>query len=102
MSIKLDLLAIGVHPDDVEIGAAGTVIKHVSLGKKVGVLHLTSGELGTRGSGKIRLIESEAAAKIMGVALLDNLLMEDGFFKNDKEHQLKIIEKIRHYRPEIV
>src|ERR1051326_7412785 len=102
MAVKLDILAVGVHPDDVEISAAGTLIKHIEEGKKAGVLHLTSGELGTRGSGKLRLEESKKSAKIMGVHALDNLLFADGFFRNDKEHQLKVIERIRHYRPEIV
>ena len=100
--MKLDLLAIGVHPDDVEISAGGTVIKHVQLGKKVGVLHLTKGELGTRGSAAIRMKEAAASAKIMEVAVLDNLGMADGFFRNDKEHQLKLIQKIRLYRPSVV
>jgi bacillithiol biosynthesis deacetylase BshB1 len=100
--MKLDLLAIGVHPDDVEISAGGTVIRHVQLGKKVGVLHLTKGELGTRGSAAIRLKEAAASATLMGVAVNDNLGMADGFFRNDKEHQLKIIQRIRLYRPAVV
>ena len=102
MSVKLDLLAIGVHPDDVEISCGGTVIKHVALGKKVGVLHLTRGELGTRGSASIRSKEAIASAKIMGVTLLENLKFADGFFQNDKDHQLKLIQQIRNYQPEIV
>lgn len=100
--MKLDLLAIGVHPDDVELSCAGTILKHIALGKKCGILDLTSGELGTRGSGELRLIEAANAAKILGVSVRDNLKMEDGFFKNDKEHQLEIIKKIREYQPEIV
>ena len=102
MSIKLDLLAIGVHPDDVEISCGGTVIKHAALGKKVGVLHLTGGELGTRGTEKIRLKEAAASAKIMGVTLLDNLQFADVFFNNDKIHQLKLIQRIREYQPDVV
>ena len=84
MSIKLDLLAIGVHPDDVEISCGGTVISHVAMGKKVGVIDLTCGELGTRGTAKIRLKEAAVSAKLMGLTLRDNLKMADGFFKNYK------------------
>jgi bacillithiol biosynthesis deacetylase BshB1 len=100
--MKLDILAIGVHPDDVELSCAGTILKHIALGKKCGILDLTSGELGTRGSGELRLIEAANAAKILGVSVRDNLKMADGFFRNDKEHQLQIIKKIREYQPEIV
>jgi bacillithiol biosynthesis deacetylase BshB1 len=100
--MKLDILAIGVHPDDVELSCAGTILKHIALGKKCGILDLTSGELGTRGSGELRLTEAANAAKILGVSVRDNLKMADGFFKNDKEHQLEIIKKIREYQPEIV
>lgn len=100
--MKLDILAIGVHPDDVELSCSGTLLKQISLGNKCGILDLTSGELGTRGSGSLRLIEAANAAKILGVALRDNLKMADGFFKNDKEHQLEIIKKIRQYQPEII
>ena len=100
--MKLDLLAIGVHPDDVELSCAGTILKHIALGKKCGILDLTAGELGTRGSAELRLTEAANAAKILGVSVRDNLKMEDGFFKNDKEHQLEIIKKIREYQPEII
>lgn len=100
--MKLDILAFGVHPDDVELSCSGTLLKHISIGKKVGIVDLTSGELGTRGSGELRLQEAANAAKILGVAVRDNLAMADGFFKNDKEHQLEIIKKIRQYQPEIV
>jgi bacillithiol biosynthesis deacetylase BshB1 len=100
--MKLDILAIGVHPDDVELSCSGTLLKHISLGKKCGIIDLTSGELGTRGSGPLRLQEAAAAAKILGIEVRDNLGMADGFFKNDKEHQMMIIRKIREYRPEIV
>lgn len=99
---KLDILAIGVHPDDVELSCSGTLLKHMSLGKKCGILDLTMGELGTRGSGELRLIEAANAAKILGVPVRDNLKMADGFFKNDKEHQIAIIKKIREYQPEII
>jgi N-acetylglucosamine malate deacetylase 1 len=100
--MKLDILAIGVHPDDVELSCSGTLLKHISIGKKCGILDLTSGELGTRGSGPLRLQEAAEAAKIIGVGVRENLGMADGFFKNDKEHQLEIIKKIREYQPEIV
>lgn len=100
--MKLDILAIGVHPDDVELSCSGTILKHIALGKKCGILDLTSGELGTRGSGELRLVEAANAAKIMGVSVRDNLGMADGFFKNDMEHQLEIIKKIREYQPEII
>lgn len=99
---KLDILAIGVHPDDVELSCSGTLLKHISLGKKCGILDLTCGELGTRGTAALRLQEAASAAKILGISVRDNLKMADGFFKNDKEHQLSIIKKIREYQPEIV
>ncbi len=100
--MKLDILAIGIHPDDVELSCSGTILKHIALGKKVGILDLSSGELGTRGSGELRLLEAAEAAKILGVSIRDNLGMADGFFINDKEHQLEIIKKIRAYQPEII
>jgi len=100
--MKLDILAIGVHPDDIELSCGGTILKHISLGKKCGVLDLTCGELGTRGSGELRLAEAGKSAKILGLNVRDNLRMADGFFKNDKEHQLQIIKKIREYQPEII
>jgi N-acetylglucosamine malate deacetylase 1 len=100
--MKLDILAIGVHPDDVELCCSGTLLKHISLGKKCGIMDLTIGELGTRGSGPLRLQEAAAAAKILGIKVRDNLGMADGFFQNDKEHQLEIIRKIREYQPEII
>ena len=99
---KLDILAIGVHPDDVELSCSGTLLKHMSLGKKCGILDLTTGELGTRGSGELRLKEAANAAKILGISVRDNLKMADGFFKNDKDHQIAIIKKIREYQPEII
>lgn len=100
--MKLDILAIGVHPDDVELSCGGTLLKHIALGKTCGILDLTCGELGTRGSGELRLIEAQDAAQILGVSVRDNLKMADGFFKNDQEHQLQIIKKIREYQPEII
>jgi len=100
--VKLDILAFGAHPDDVELGCSGTILKHISLGKKVGIIDLTRGELGTRGTAAIRAKEAKAAAKILGVAMRENLSMADGFFINDKEHQIKVIQKIRQYQPDIV
>jgi len=100
--MKLDILAIGAHPDDVELGCGATLAKEIANGKKVGILDLTRGELGTRGSAEIRDEEAAAAAKILGVAVRENLALADGFFVNDKESQLKIIEVIRKYQPEIV
>ena len=100
--MKLDILAIGAHPDDVELGCGATISKEISLGKKVGILDLTKGELGTRGSAEIRKKEALKAAEILGVYLRENLGFADGFFVNDKEHQLKIIEIIRQYQPDIV
>jgi len=101
-NIKLDILAFGAHPDDVELGCGGTILKEISNGKKVGIIDLTRGELGTRGNIEIRNSESETAAKILGVTLRDNLNFKDGFFLNDQEHQLKVIECIRKYKPETV
>ena len=100
--MKLDILAFGAHPDDVELGCSGTIAKEISLGKKVGIIDLTRGELGTRGSVEIRNNESEAAAKILGISIRENLYMRDGFFLNDESHQMRIIEIIRKYKPEIV
>ena len=100
--MKLDILAFGAHPDDVELGAAATIAKEVSLGKKVGIIDLTQGELGTRGSKELRKTEALRAAKILGVTLRENLKFADGFFVNDKYHQLEVIKLIRKYKPEIV
>ncbi len=100
--MKLDILAIGVHPDDVELSCSGTLLKHIAQGKKAGILDLTCGELGSRGSGEIRLAEAANSAKILGVEIRENLGFADGFFKNDEIHQLEIIKMIRKYQPEIV
>ena len=100
--MKLDILAFGAHPDDVELGASGTIAKEISLGKKVGIIDLTRGELGTRGSKEIRDSEANKAAEILGVSIRENLQFKDGFFINDEEHQLEIIKMIRKYKPEIV
>lgn len=100
--MKLDILAIGVHPDDVELGCSGTLLNEIRLGKKVGILDLTQGELGTRGTIETRYAEAADAAKILGVHVRENLKMRDGFFRNDEAHQLKLIQAIRQYQPEIV
>lgn len=100
--MKLDILAIAAHPDDIELACSGTLIHHIQLGKKVGVLDLTQGELGTRGNASLRLKEAQKASEILGITLRDNLGFDDGFFQNDKNHQLEIIKKIRQYQPEIV
>jgi N-acetylglucosamine malate deacetylase 1 len=100
--MKLDIVAFGAHPDDVELGCSGTLAKEISLGKKVGIIDLTRGELGTRGSVEIRNSESAKASQILGVSVRENLDMRDGFFINDEAHQMKIIKMIRKYQPEIV
>ncbi len=100
--MKLDILAFGAHPDDVELGCGATIAKEIALGKKVGIVDLTRGELGTRGSADLRDIEAKNAAKILGVTVRENLAFADGFFTNDKTHQLEIIKMIRKYQPEIV
>ncbi|WP_264510069.1 bacillithiol biosynthesis deacetylase BshB1 [Flavobacterium sp. N1719] len=100
--MKLDILAFGAHPDDVELGCSGTLAKEVSLGKKVGIVDLTRGELGTRGSVEIRNSESGKASEILGIHVRENLDMRDGFFVNDEAHQLKIIQMIRKYQPDVV
>ncbi len=100
--MKLDIVAFGAHPDDVELGCGGTLAKEISLGKKVGVVDLTHGELGTRGSAEIRDMEANASAKILGLEARENLGFRDGFFVNDEKHQLEIIKMIRKYKPEIV
>lgn len=100
--MKLDILVFGSHPDDAELGAGGTIAKEIATGKKVGIIDLTRGELGTRGSAEIRDEEATKSAEILGVAVRENLEFADGFFVNDKKHQLAVIRKIRKYRPEIV
>lgn len=100
--MKLDILAFGAHPDDVELGCGGTIAKEISLGRRVGVVDLTRGELGTRGSADIRDEEAAGAAKILGLAVRENLRMRDGFFINDEHHQRQIIQLLRKYQPEIV
>jgi len=100
--MKLDILAIGVHPDDVELGCSGTLINEIKSGKKAGILDLTQGELGTRGTIETRYQEAANAAMIIGAQVRENLKMRDGFFENDEENKLKLIAAIRKYQPEIV
>ncbi len=101
-TMKLDILAIAAHPDDVELSCSGTLMKHIEMGYKVGIIDLTRGELGTRGTPELRLEEAQAAGKIMGISARENMRMADGFFKNDREHQLQLIQAIRKYQPEII
>ncbi len=100
--MKLDILAIAAHPDDVELACAGTLLAQMALGKKVGILDLTRGELGTRGTPEGRLAEAADAARVLGIGIRENAGLADGFFRNDEEHQRKIIPFIRKYRPDIV
>jgi N-acetylglucosamine malate deacetylase 1 len=100
--MKLDILAIGVHPDDVELGCSGTIINEIKAGKKVGIVDMTQGELGTRGTIETRYNEAASAAMIMGVHVRENLKMRDGFFENDEAGKLKLITAIRKYRPNII
>jgi len=100
--MKLDILAIGSHPDDVELGCGATIAKEVHNGKKVGIIDLTRGELGTRGTAETRKSEAAEGAKILGVVVRENMGFADGFFVNDKAHQLEVIRMIRKYQPEMV
>ncbi|NNE26123.1 MAG: bacillithiol biosynthesis deacetylase BshB1 [Saprospiraceae bacterium] len=99
---KVDILAIGVHPDDVELGCGATLIKHIDMGYSAAIVDLTRGELGTRGNPELRLQESEAARAYAGVKYRENLELRDGFFENNEDAKLKIIRAIRKYRPEIL
>ena len=100
--MKIDILAIGIHPDDVELSCSGTIAKHIALGKKVGILDLTRGELGTRGNAELRTKEANDAAIILGVSFRTQLNLKDCFFENNEENQKKIIEIIRKHQPEII
>lgn len=100
--MKLDILAFGAHPDDVELGCGGTIAKEIASGKKVGIIDLTRGELGTRGTAETRDNEANNAKEILGAEVRENLGFADGFFVNDKTHQLEVIKMIRKYKPEIV
>ncbi len=100
--MKLDILAFGVHPDDIELSCAGVLLIEKKLGKKIGVIDLTQGELGTRGTAATRKTEAAIAKKILQLDVRENLKMADGFFKNDEKHQRQIITVLRKYRPEII
>ena len=102
MDKQLDILAFGAHPDDVELGCGGTIANQVNLGSKIGIVDLTRGELGTRGSAEIRVKEAALAAKILGVEFRHNMGFKDGFFQNDEVHQMELVKIIREYRPRIV
>ncbi len=100
--MKVDILVIAAHPDDAELCCSGTIAKHISLGKSVGMIDLTRGEMGTRGTPEIRIQESEEAARILGLSFRTNMEFKDFFFKNDLPHQQALVEKIRFYQPEII
>jgi bacillithiol biosynthesis deacetylase BshB1 len=100
--MKLDILAFGAHPDDVELGCGATLAKEIALGKKVGIIDLTRGELGTRGDADTRDIEAEKAKAILGASMRTNMEFADGFFVNDKYHQIELVKMIRKYQPDIV
>lgn len=100
--MKIDILAFAAHPDDVELACSATVMKHIAMGKKVGIVDLTQGELGTRGTGQLRLEEAAQSAKVMGLSFRENAGLADGFFDLSKENKLTIIKFIRKYQPEII
>lgn len=100
--MKLHILAFGAHPDDVELTCGGTVAAHTAMGKQVGIIDLTAGELGTRGNAQLRLEEARAAAQILGVSIRENLHFADGFFTNDAQHKLEVVKTLRTYMPDIV
>lgn len=100
--MKLDILVLAAHPDDAELGCGGTIAKHVALGHRVGIVDLTRGELGTRGTPELREKEANNAASILGVSVRENLQLSDGFFQNDHQSQIKVIRAIRKYQPKIV
>ncbi|MGH2643038.1 MAG: bacillithiol biosynthesis deacetylase BshB1, partial [Chitinophagaceae bacterium] len=100
--LKLDILAIAAHPDDIELGCSGAMMQEAEKGKKIGIVDLTNGELGTRGSAKTRREEADAAANVMKLNVREDIGLPDGFFENKPEHQIKVIQAIRKYRPEIV
>ncbi|MBP6531854.1 MAG: bacillithiol biosynthesis deacetylase BshB1 [Bacteroidia bacterium] len=100
--MKLDILAFGAHPDDVELSASGTLINHTKMGYKCGIVDITNGELGTRGTAETRKSEAEASSKILGLVARENLNLADGFFANDAEHRLEVVKMIRKYKPAIV
>jgi N-acetylglucosamine malate deacetylase 1 len=100
--MKLDILVIAAHPDDAELACSGTIASHIQKGYKVGVLDLTQGEMGTRGTPELRILESNDSSKILGLSARENLGFKDIFFKDDESHQIEIIKIIRKYQPDIV
>ena len=100
--MKLDILVLAAHPDDAELSCSGTILKHLAMGKKVGIADFTRGELGTRGSAELRDQEAADSARILGLSARENLRMRDGFFANDEAHQMQLIRVIRKYQPEII
>lgn len=100
--MKLDILVMAAHPDDAELACSGTIVSQIQQGKKVGIVDFTRGELGTRGTPEIRIAESAASTAILGIHARENLGIRDGFFRNDEESQLKLIQVIRKYQPDIV
>jgi N-acetylglucosamine malate deacetylase 1 len=100
--MKVDILVFAAHPDDAELSCSGTILAHLELGKKVAIVDLTEGELGTRGSVTLRREEAEASSKILGINYRENLGFRDGFFTKDEKHLLQVIQKIRKYQPQIV
>src|SRR5688572_9318600 len=100
--MKVDILAFAAHPDDIEISASGTLMKHIAMGKKVAIVELTAGELGTRGTRQTRTAEAKASSKILGVSDRVNLNLGDGFFDLSKENKIKLIEQIRFFKPDVV
>jgi bacillithiol biosynthesis deacetylase BshB1 len=100
--LKLDILVLAAHPDDAELGCGGTIAKHVSLGRKVGIVDFTMGELGTRGTPEIRQQEATASAKVLGISVRENLKLPDGFFQNEKKYQLEVVRAIRKFQPQII
>src|ERR1051325_2843113 len=100
--MKLDILVLAAHPDDAELGCGGTILKHIAMGHKVGVVDLTRGELGTRGPPETRAKEAAESARILGLSVRENLGLPDGFFVNDQQHRLEVVKAIRKFQPEIV
>lgn len=100
--MRIDVLALAAHPDDAELSCAGILMSHVSKGYKAGIIDLTQGELGTRGTAELRALEAKESSKIMGLSVRENLKMADGFFENNMEHQLEIIKMLRKYQPTFV
>ncbi|TVR77752.1 MAG: bacillithiol biosynthesis deacetylase BshB1 [Chitinophagaceae bacterium] len=99
---KVDILAFGAHPDDVELSCGGSIALHVKAGKKVAIVDFTSGELGTRGTPELRIKEAEKAGKILGISERENLNFQDGFFEHNKSNLIEIVKRIRHYKPDLV